>query len=118
MTLIPRFLSILFLLTTAFSAYCQESKLFTLNDDRFAVEFNSTWTIKDLTDVKSQLTEMRIELSYELLEFYEQGGLRKIKASIKFPDNMEASFSSRDLDDCEGPGFRRNLKEHPFHNKR
>ena len=104
----------LVLISCAYSIKCQEMKLYSLSEEQFSVEFNSNWDIFDLADVKRQLAEVDIALQIEMVEFYKEGGLKKMNATIKYPDGSAGSFKSTDLNKGEGPGFRRDLKKHPL----
>lgn len=98
-------LTFIFCLTVVV-AWSQDNIKYTLNDDTFKVEFNTTWTWEDIVTVKQELQKKEIILDYSLLEFHENGQLKKVSASILYKDGMGGSFTSRELQTTDGPGFR------------
>jgi hypothetical protein len=102
------------LIAIAFPATSQESRNYVLTEEKFKVEFNSAWSIQDLVVVKEELAQNGIKLHYALLEFYTDGSLKKLNASIEYPDGMQASFETRELDKESSPGFRRDFIKHPM----
>lgn len=75
------------------------------------VKFNSEMTQVDLDSIQAALKAQNIDLTYDQLEFDEDGHLRKISASIDYPDGHSGSFTSAVLSDGDGPGFYRDFSK-------
>lgn len=105
------------LIAITFPATGQENHNYILTEEKFKVEFNSDWSIQDLVAVKEKLVQDGIKLHFALLEFNSDGSLKKINASIEYPDGMKASFETRELDKESSPGFRRDFIKHPMNKK-
>jgi hypothetical protein len=95
----------------------QENAMFVLNKDLFQIKFSTAWTWGDIKLAKDDLEDHDIILTYTLLEFDGQGSLKRLSASIEYPDGMKGSFVTGNLKPENKPGFRRNFVDHPLRKK-
>lgn len=79
--------------------------------DTLEVKFTNELTQTDLDEIQEDLKTQNISLTYSLLEFDEQGNLKKISASIDYNDGQKGSFESRELEPGDNPGFRRDFSK-------
>ena len=75
------------------------------------IKFTTELTQTDLDKIQEDLKVQNIDLTYDLLEFDEQGNLKKISASINYNDGQKGSFTSRELPPTNGPGFYRDFSK-------
>ncbi|MEL6560482.1 MAG: hypothetical protein AAFQ94_19990 [Bacteroidota bacterium] len=73
------------------------------------VKFTNQLTQTDLDKIKKDLKTQNIDLNYDLLEFDDNGKLKRINASIDYNDGQVASFKSRELRSSDKPGFYRDF---------
>ena len=107
-------MTIFLLLLTFLTANAQKNeRTFAINDNLVDIKFTTQYTLEDLVYVKAKLIIMHIELKYSLLEFNDEGFLKKISASIDYNDGYSASFKSKELQTMDGPGFRRDFIKIP-----
>ena len=83
------------------------NELNTINKDEIRIAFTTNYDFDDLVNVKNELTVLDIEIIYTSLKFDEKGRLSQISAKIEYPDGKKGSFTSRELEPNDGPGFRR-----------
>jgi hypothetical protein len=105
------FLFVTLFIITSNSSFAQKGKdLYSINKDRIDINFTTAYQFDDLVKVKFELNKLNIKIAYQSLSFDKNGKLKQISASIKYPDGEAGSFVSRELQESNGPGFRRNLK--------
>ena len=75
------------------------------------VKFNTELIKSDLDQLQKDLKSKNIDLTYSHLEFDDQGYLKKISAEIDYNDGHEASFTSRELQPSDAPGFYRDFSK-------
>ena len=93
------------------SSFAQKGKeLYSINKNRIEINFTTAYQFDDLVKVKSELDKLNIKITYQSLSFDKNGKLKQISASIKYPDGEAGSFASRELQESDWPGFRRDLK--------
>jgi hypothetical protein len=97
-------IAIIFL--TTFIAGCNEQRTGIVD-----VKFSTEQTKIDLDKIQEDLKSQNIDLTYNIIEFNEQGYLKKISASINYNDGQKGSFESRELQSTDGPGFYRDFSE-------
>ncbi|WP_340103539.1 hypothetical protein [Rhodohalobacter sp. 8-1] len=75
------------------------------------VKFTTELTKDDLSMIKADLASQNIDLTYDHLEFDEDGKLKIISASIDYNDGHKGSFESRVLKPTDSPGFYRDFSK-------
>src|SRR6478736_5980266 len=104
--------SLIFVLTSVLSLRAQDVKpLYTISNNVIDVRFTTSYTLKDIAQVKTDLKKENIDISYPLLQFDEKGYLQKISASIDYNDGHSAGFESGILQPGNGPGFHRKFNK-------
>lgn len=75
------------------------------------VKFTTELTKEDLSMIKADLASQNIDLTFDHLEFDEDGTLKMISASIDYNDGHKGSFESRVLKPTDSPGFYRDISK-------
>src|SRR6478736_1315729 len=104
--------SLIFVLTSVLSLRAQDVKpLYTISNNVIDVRFTTSYTLKDIAQVKEDLKKENIDINYSLLQFDEKGYLQKISASLDFHNGSLSRFESRVLQPEDAPGFRKELNK-------
>ena len=115
MKLLFKPLFVLLLFAYSLTLFAQNNAaLYHISDEKIDIEFTILYTFADLVEVKDQLAEREIELTYQLLQFDKYGNLRQISATLKTNNGHEASFTSRELQSQDKPGFHFSAEEGHF----
>jgi TonB family protein len=79
------------------SPVSNNNDLYYIEKDSVNVSFSNQLDNKDLLNIKSRLADVGIDVNYTSLQFTEEGKLKKISATYKYPDGTKGNFFSPDL---------------------
>ena len=105
-----RYLIFLFVITS-----CTSSRIISENvvfsNEKVIVAFKPSMTSQDLQLIKTKVLKKNILLSYELIEFSNDGKLKSIAFSVDFGDGNKGSADNDNLSSKEDWGFFKNFND-------
>jgi len=104
-----KYLSIVVILFSSINSLAAQDAL-NMKVNLVEISFNTSLDFNDLSELKNQLSKLNIDLKYQILEFNEEGKLKRISFKVNCNDGFSGSASSEQLLNKSPIGFYRDYR--------